>query len=292
MDKIRNIFFNRNIGIVILGSVILLFASMIYFKVLYPKISEKSFFIAETFSINGYHEKSLKELNKCLLLNIFDSKIYYKKADIYLEIGKNRAALTNYNMAIFLNKNNPQIYSKRSLLHTMNLDYARAELDVDKAIKLAPFSPFYYAQKATLYMEKNPSKAIGLLTDAIKLYKNFGYAYFLRGKLRIEKEDINGAIEDLSIAISIDPLIADNYAQRSSAYLYQYNPKAIIDAKKAVELAPKNRQILMTKAMVFYAFGYFAEAKKDIDLAKKISLEQSDYESYEKICKTSQKFGF
>ena len=123
MDKIRNIFFNRNIGIVILGSVILLFASMIYFKVLYPKISEKSFFIAETFSTNGYHEKSLKELNKCLLLNIFDSKIYHKKADIYLEIGKNRAALTNYNMAIFLNKYNIPNFKVVSENHIWNAVY-------------------------------------------------------------------------------------------------------------------------------------------------------------------------
>ena len=78
MDKIRNIFFNRNARIVILISVILLFASIIYFKVLYPKISEKSFFIADTFSIIGHYEKCLNELNKCFLFNIFDSVFYFK----------------------------------------------------------------------------------------------------------------------------------------------------------------------------------------------------------------------
>lgn len=263
-----------------------------YSNFLYPKIIQKIFFVAETFTTLGQYDKGLNELNKGLFFNPFDSEIYYRKAYNYSAINKNKEAFNNYKIAIILNWENPKIYASRSILYATTFDFARAEFDIDKAIKLDPQNPIYYGMKATLYMVKDTPKAIDLLTQAIKLDDKYGFAYFTRGKLRMSINDINGAINDLTIAINIDPNHADNYATRSTAYLMQENPKAITDAEKAVILAPNDPNMHYNKALVAYGFHNFVKAKKEFDYAKELSLEQSNYELYEKISNSAKKFGF
>ena len=263
-----------------------------YSTFLYPKIIQKIFFVAETFTTLGQYDKGLNELNKGLFFNPFDSEIYYRKAYNYSAINKNKEAFNNYKIAIILNRKNPKIYASRSILYATTLDFARAEFDIDKAIKLDPQNPIYYGMKATLYMVKDTPKAIDLLTQAIKLDDKYGFAYFTRGKLRMSINDINGAINDLTIAINIDPKHADNYATRSTAYLMQENPKAITDAEKAVILAPNDPNMHYNNALVAYGFYNFVKAKKEFDYAKELSLEQSNYELYEKISNSAKKFGF
>lgn len=263
-----------------------------YSNFLYPKIIQKIFFVAETFTTLGQYDKGLNELNKGLFFNPFDSEIYYRKAYNYSAINKNKEAFNNYKIAIILNRKNPKIYASRSILYATTLDFARAEFDIDKAIKLDPQNPIYYGMKATLYMVKDTPKAIDLLTQAIKLDDKYGFAYFTRGKLRMSINDINGAINDLTIAINIDPKHADNYATRSTAYLMQENPKAITDAEKAVILAPNDPNMHYNNALVAYGFYNFVKAKKEFDYAKELSLEQSNYELYEKISNSAKKFGF
>ena len=263
-----------------------------YSNFLYPKIIQKIFFVAETFTTLGQYDKGLNELNKGLFFNPFDSEIYYRKAYNYSAINKNKEAFNNYKIVIILNRKNPKIYASRSILYATTLDFARAEFDIDKAIKLDPQNPIYYGMKATLYMVKDTPKAIDLLTQAIKLDDKYGFAYFTRGKLRMSINDINGAINDLTIAINIDPKHADNYATRSTAYLMQENPKAITDAEKAVILAPNDPNMHYNNALVAYGFYNFVKAKKEFDYAKELSLEQSNYELYEKISNSAKKFGF
>lgn len=263
-----------------------------YSNFLYPKIIQKIFFVAETFTTLGQYDKGLNELNKGLFFNPFDSEIYYRKAYNYSAINKNKEAFNNYKIAIILNRENPKIYASRSILYATTFDFARAEFDINKAIKLDPQNPIYYGMKATLYMVKDTPKAIDLLTQAIKLDDKYGFAYFTRGKLRMSINDINGAINDLTIAINIDPNHADNYATRSTAYLMQENPKAITDAEKAVILAPNDPNMHYNNALVAYGFHNFVKAKKEFDYAKELSLEQSNYELYEKISNSAKKFGF
>lgn len=268
MKNLKNLLVSKNIKIILFIFIFIIVGAFTYSKFLYPKIIQKIFFVAETFATLEQYEKGIKELNKGLLFNPFDSEIYYKKAKAYALLNKQTPAFNNYKIAIILNKKNPQIYASRSILYAETLDFARAEFDIDEAIKLDPENPMYYGMKATLYMVKDINKAIELLTQAIKLDDKFGFAYFTRGKLRINKNDINGAISDLTIAINIDPNNADNYATRSTAYLMQNNLNAIIDAEKAVSLAPQDPNMHYNNALVAYGFYNFEKAKKNLIMQK------------------------
>ena len=292
MQKIKNILINTKAKKVLLISISIIGILIVYSKFLYPQIIQKIFFVAETFATLEQYDKGTNELNKGLFFNPFDSEIYYRKGNAYALINRNKEAFNNYRIAIILNRKNPKVYASRSILYSTNFDFARAEFDIDKAIKLDPKNPMYYGMKATLYMVKDINKAIELLTQAIKLDNKFGFAYFTRGKLRMSKNDINGAINDLTIAINIDPNHADNYATRSTAYLMQENPKAIIDAEKAVSLSPQDPNMHYNNALVAYGFYDFIKAKKEFDYAKSLSLEQNNFELYEEISNSAKKFGF
>ena len=292
MNKLKDILKNKKSKKLLIILIIILCIITAYMHFLYPKIIQKIFFVNDTFVTLGQYDKGINELNKGLFFNPFDSEIYYRKANSYVALSKNTEAFNNYRIAIILNRNNPKIYASRSVLYFAIFDFARAEFDIDKAIKLNPENPIYYGLKATLYMVKDKQKAIDLLTQAIKLDDKFGFAYFTRGKLRMDLNDINGAINDLTIAINIDPNHADNYATRSTAYLMQENPKAIIDAEKAVTLAPQDPNMHYNNALVAYGFYNFLKAKKEFDFAKELSLEQGNYELYEQISNSAKKFGF
>ena len=89
----------------------------------------------------------------------------------------------------------------------------------------------------------DPSKALALLTEAIKLDPKYATAYNNRGLAYSDLGQIPRAIQDFDQAIKLDPKDAEAYYNRGLAYLRlgQY-ARAIQDFDHAIRLDPKFAQ--------------------------------------------------
>lgn len=86
-------------------------------------------------------------------------------------------------------------------------------------------------------MEKNPEKAINLLTQAIKINPNDAGHYGSRGVAYMLLQNPKKALEDYNKAISISKNESWLYSNRGAAYWHLGNiTKAKVDAKKACSL--------------------------------------------------------
>ena len=116
--------------------------------------------------------------------------------------------------------------------------------------------------------------AIDDLSRAIDLDPKSEPAVYRRGAFKLQKGDYDGAITDLSRAIEISPSTADYYSDRGLAKLRKRdNDGAIVDFTRAIELEPKNaiayRNRALAKNMKGDADGALADYNRAIDLDPK-----------------------
>lgn len=145
-----------------------------------------------------------------------ESDLYCLRAWSYNRLGKGNVALSDSEIAISLNKNNPNAYTQRGSAKTILYQFLEAIDDYNYAIELDPNFIIAYSNRAICW----------------------------QGLQQYEK-----AIDDCNIAISIDPKFAHAYSNRGFArqILYQLNgdddnlKKAFEDLKTAIELDPKSK---------------------------------------------------
>src|SRR5690606_36338910 len=112
------------------------------------------------------------------------------------------------------------------------LDYVKAEqLGIKSSIL---YSNWGYAY----YQLKQPDKAIPLLLKSIEIDPKNASAYRWLGEIKYDRNDNNGAIEDYTKAITLNPE-ASNYFARGLAYYYLKDyTKAIRDMDIGIQFNP------------------------------------------------------
>jgi len=135
--------------------------------------------------------------------------------------------------------------------------------------------------------EKDPKTALGFYEEAIALDSNFSDAYYNKGMAHLQLNQLEPAIQDFSKAIQKNPKAVDAVFQRGLAYLdlgANYNakedasrmvsespsdwrsyflaglteeklknyPEALQSFQKASELAPKNSDLLVNQATIYF----------------------------------------
>ena len=77
--------------------------------------------------------------------------------------------------------------------------------------------------------------------EAIRLDLNFAGAYYNRGNLLSQKDDLAGALTDLTAALHLAPTYASGYFNRGIVYQRLGRlDDAIADFRKTLDLDPKN----------------------------------------------------
>lgn len=103
--------------------------------------------------------------------------------------------------------------------------------------------------------------SISLWNDVINKYPTATIAWDNRGSARNQEGDLEGALADYSMAISIDPSQASLYNNRGATYLESNQfPEAIDDLKRAIELNPGYYKAENNLAMAFEKSGQWREA--------------------------------
>jgi len=173
--------------------------------------------------------------------------------------GDNDRAITDYNKAIKLDPNNPEVYYLRGIVYYERKDYDRAIKDYNKAIKINPKVAMIYNNRGKAYEFKGDNKkAFEDYNKAIEIDSNYVIAYINRGNLyAISEGTLNMAIDDYNTALSLDP---NNANAKKSLEITQGIKKKYggkVNAREALEdqeKAKKGYEIELQKGITAFKF--------------------------------------
>ncbi len=146
-------------------------------------------------------------------------------------------------------------------------DYEHAIEYWDKAIQLDSTDVRHVLSKANALDNKGCSKeAIALLDELLSKHTDYDFAYYCRGWIKEHSGDKEGALEDYSISISLDPDYAYAYMNRGRMYdLLGEKEKAKADYLKGIELDYKGKDAQIS----FYCYYYLGKKDKAIEALEK-----------------------
>jgi len=160
-----------------------------------------------------------------------------------------------------------------------------------------------YCHRARIYLRMGePDKAIADYNKALELKPKDHYLYRLRGDVRRQLKQWDQAVEDYSVAIRLKPAVRD-LCSRAGVYgvLGEYE-KAEADARRAVEIAPKDRLGWLMLLDIEFSRGgsaettqaIVAEAEAALGGASDVLVQHAAWNllldrrgEYEKICRES-----
>ncbi len=178
--------------------------------------------------------------------------------------------------AIKVSSTNASYYINRGSARLNKNDKNGAIKDFDDALKLDPDNSLALHNLATLRSAAGEnSSSEKLLTEAIEKNKDLPYPRSERAYLRLQRNDLAGALEDYDEVVRIEPLADENYFNRG---LVKERMKdltgALGDFTKAVSINDKNEKSWLSRGNVLSKLGRWDEAIEDYTVA--ISLA-SDY---------------
>lgn len=140
------------------------------------------------------------------------------------------------------NKRNLSVYSLERIAYCYDSEgqYDMCLITLEKAINLELNRQSLLSMKANALYELGKTKeAIDQWDSILVKFPDYDVAYYRRGCLKKGINDVEGAIEDFSMAITLDPEYAYAYECRAKMYEKQGNTElAKADHEKVIELEP------------------------------------------------------
>lgn len=132
----------------------------------------------------------------------------------------------------------PVTYYRMSVCHFALGDFESAMNDVDNALNIDSLDEDYMSYKANIYYEMGkPLQAISQWTKVLLHYPDSYWAYYRRGWFRKIIGDYDNALEDLSMAIILEPTYTYSYDARGDIYKKQGKKElAEADFRKIIEI--------------------------------------------------------
>lgn len=198
----------------------------------------------------------------------------YKKALNLEFLGDYNLAFKAFLSAIAINSDSLEINNAMIRVAEKNRKPDIALDFLDAAIRKFPTHAEYYAKKAAIYRNlKEFDSALSMYEKASELDDRQISYYTEHARINYYKGDIQGAINDCSLAILKDAGLSDLYSQRG---FYRFERKnyesSALDYSKAIELNPKNSHLYFMKAAAEYLTGQKDSAEKDFKKANSLGL--------------------
>jgi tetratricopeptide (TPR) repeat protein len=199
--------------------------------------------------------QAIDDLKEAIRLNAKDAEYYDVLASVLTTAGNPAEAIANRDKYIELKPKDPNGYHARGVTWYRQSNFARAISDFDQAIKLSPtFANAYYMRGICRFMgQSDTNGGIADLDKAIQYDADASY-YSMRGLMRIEKDDADGAIADCTRALELNPKYSAAYENRGTAHaLKRSYREALVDFDHALEHNSNNAGALGGKARLLAA---------------------------------------
>lgn len=160
-----------------------------------------------------------------IIATMYEQAKDYKKAIEYYTIANNK------NMS-------EKVYQKISNCHYRLGNYEEALSNINQALNMDSTDVNFLAQKANIYYENGDAKAAVAEWDKVlTMQPEYGFGYYRRGWFKELSGDLEGGLEDLSMAIVLEPKEPYFYETRGDLYVkLGKRDLAEADFKKVIEI--------------------------------------------------------
>ncbi len=157
--------------------------------------------------------KSIVSINKELLKNPRDAKLYKLRGDLKHEKGDWDGAISDYSKAILLNPKYADAYIARA--ESKPVDFDAQISDYSKAISLNPNdASTYFKRGFSKFRLEDYNGALSDYNIALELEPNNTKFIFEKSRVKRDLKDIKGSIDDINKVIELDSLYKDVYYMR------------------------------------------------------------------------------
>jgi tetratricopeptide (TPR) repeat protein len=186
-----------------------------------------------------------------------------------LQAGDMQGALGDVNMAILRDSRNSGAYALRGTIRMTGGDRPGALLDFSRSIELTPDVKgieIVYANRANLYwLDGKHTEAAADVARALQLKPDFALAFNLRGRLKADNGDLDGARADFDRAIQLEPKMMPAYVARAAANLQAGRlQEAISDYKTLMWSLPNDADVVASHGIVRGMLGETAAGVDDL----------------------------
>jgi tetratricopeptide (TPR) repeat protein len=214
---------------------------------------------------------------------------YYHLGLCSIELEEYDFAILYLDEAINLDPNEPDFYAEKGRALARLGDNIPAMESYEIALE---FDPDHLPAKQGLALVKTGGDAVLLeqLDQLIADSSANAQTYKQRGFYRMNYKEDEGAIEDFSLAISLDPEDSESFFYRGKILSRQKNwAKAEADYSEALALEPENPEYYLARGQSRYLNGQLEEALADFTLT--ISLDPEHASGYYHRGITYQRMG-
>lgn len=202
----------------------------------------------------------------------------------YLAEGDYERALVAFDKAIAKGEDLPFAYANRCIANDALLFHDEAVGDCTKSLELAGDNPpeGYHPyevlnNRAVAFINlRRRDEARKDLDDALKLKPDYAEAIANIGRLYIDQDDFEAAIEKLTEAIKLNDKLSQAYGNRGFAYQnLGDNLKAVADYDKAIAI-DNNIDAWQNRGMLNYTLGRFNAAYSDFQSILRLADRNSE----------------
>lgn len=192
---------------------------------------------------------------------VHEEKEQYKKAIEYYKISFDKDA-------------SPITASRISTCYEELGDFSVALLHIDQAIELDSSIYRFLLQKADLlYYAGRPQEAIAQNGKYIEHYPDYYGGYYRRGFYKDNTGEVDGAIDDYTMAIALEPSFAYSYLGRADMYLLQGKESlSTADYQKAIE----HDSIPQNSSCAHYALLALGKKEEAVDFMNKVIVQDTE----------------
>lgn len=216
---------------------------------------------------NGIYKKAIKYYTDCQKRNP-SSATAYRISNCYSKMGDYASALEYIDCAIAIDSTDyDNIMAKADLLYESG-DAKAAILELDKYVAHYPgFYGGYYRRGWYKDNSRDIDGAIEDYTMSIILEPTYAYAYLGRGDMYYLKGDINSAVKDYGKVIELDTIPNSNSCAQYAYWGLAQKDKAIEFMNKVIENAPDNAGNYYDAACLYSRMGETEKALEFMNTA-------------------------
>lgn len=193
---------------------------------------------------NNEYQKAVDYFTKYINQKPKNDIGYLRRGNAYKELRDAKNAMADYNKCIELNPQNEIAYSNRGLLKGILGDLSGGFQDCITSLKINETAVAYYNLGWIAFEGEDYAQAERAFSEALKLNPTKGSIYNERGQARLFLKKYEGAIQDFSTLIGLEPENAMAFVNRAICYSeIGNNGEACKDFKKAKQLGFKDDKI-------------------------------------------------
>ncbi|MEZ5307280.1 MAG: tetratricopeptide repeat protein [Pyrinomonadaceae bacterium] len=195
------------------------------------------------------------------------------RGDVAAGNRKFKDAVKEYDKAVEIDPENPDVYKKRAEANLGRGDEKSALEDYNKVISLEPQNAKAYVERGNVHRTmKHTEEALDDYRRASMIDPKSPDGFLASGFLKVEKEDYIGAVNDLNSAIRLDPNNTEAYLKRAYAEAQLGDKQAALrDLNQAISRDPSNAEAYALRGKIKEELGDIDGARSDYEMALKLN---------------------